>query len=168
MKRLTLIRHAKSSWKNPELADFDRPLNKRGKSDLPIMAEKLFEATKELPIDHVICSESVRTTKTYKGLIDHDGFHNPKYLIGEITPDLYLADVGEIIRNIEAIKDVCDHLAIIGHNPGLTDLANHLQDHWDVFNIPTLGIISFSIRSELYTPDLFLTPKVDKEYHIEN
>ena len=64
MKTLLLIRHAKSSWDEPGISDFDRPLNERGKKDAPIMAKRVKE--KAIELDHLISSPAKRAKKTAK------------------------------------------------------------------------------------------------------
>ncbi|MFO0415296.1 MAG: SixA phosphatase family protein, partial [Bacteroidota bacterium] len=73
MKTLILIRHAKSSWADPEQSDFDRPLNERGRRDAPVMAQRLLE--KNYKIDAILYSSSVRTTETmhvFRGVLGID------------------------------------------------------------------------------------------------
>ena len=72
MKRLVLIRHAKSSWKNPGLRDFDRPLNKRGKADAPEMGRRL--AQRSLMPDRLLSSPAKRAIRTAEIIADAIGF----------------------------------------------------------------------------------------------
>ena len=101
MKTLLILRHAKSSWKHPELSDHDRPLNKRGRHDAPLIGHLLKE--KGLVPDLIISSTAVRAKDTA--------------LVVGASPDVY----------IQAISDVAGDnnystLLVVGHNPGLEEL----------------------------------------------
>jgi len=143
MKRLYLVRHAKSSWKNPDLSDFDRPLNKRGKRDAPLMGEYL-KNNREAP-ELIISSPARRALKTAKIIAKEIGL-SPKRILTNET--LYLADVPTLVTIIRQIEDSLDAVMLFGHNPGLTMLANYLTDH-PVENIPTCGVfcIEFAANS---------------------
>lgn len=136
MKKLVLIRHAKSSWEDPDLDDSERPLNKRGKKDVPIMAGRL-RALEMFP-DLFLSSPAVRALTTARAIAE--GIDYPQESIVE-NEEIYLADVPELLSVVGAIDDGNDLVFLVGHNPGLTDLANHLGDT-PVDNIPTCGICS--------------------------
>lgn len=143
MKRLYLARHAKSSWKNPGLTDFDRPLNKRGKRDAPFMGKVLLELG-VLP-DLILSSPAKRALKTAAIIAEEID-----YPIEEIitTPDLYLTDSFDLLQLVHDLDDMHEEVMIFGHNPGLSELADEIGD--DTFdNIPTSGIlcIEFDISS---------------------
>lgn len=134
MKRLLIIRHAKSSWDYPELSDFDRPLNKRGKRDLPDMANRL--AKKQYKIDLFLSSPAKRALKTAIGHAQALGLSAPP-IVEEHR--LYHASSTSIRSLISEIDNSIDSLAIFGHNPGFTDLINELSD-LDLWNLPTCAI----------------------------
>ncbi|WP_020409752.1 SixA phosphatase family protein [Hahella ganghwensis] len=120
-KTLTLIRHAKSSWSDPNLPDRQRPLNKRGIRDLAKMNHLLSHM--HLQPDLVLCSTAKRTLETMEGLksalaVDEDNL--------KFVEHLYEADASQLISEIILRPDAVEHLALIGHNPGLTDLLNQL------------------------------------------
>ncbi len=137
MKRIFFIRHAKSSWEDYSLSDLDRPLNKRGRRDAPIMAEKLSAIKSK--VDIIICSPAKRAQETsthFINAIDHTKV---------ITIDrLYHASVYDIIDVVQAIDSDHNTAIIFGHNPGFTRLYNMFaKDSLD--NLPTCGIFELLI-----------------------
>ncbi len=135
MKTLTLVRHAKSSWKNPGLPDRMRPLNKRGRRAAPMMGRRLAEQGP--PVELIVSSPAVRAAETAEAMAEE-----MEYPWDEIVTDdgLYEADGAEILMVIERQDDWIDHLMLIGHNPGLTELVNTLA-HAGVENVPTCGVV---------------------------
>jgi phosphohistidine phosphatase len=134
VKTLTLVRHAKSSWKHPELPDRLRPLNKRGAHDAPMMGERL--ARREAKPDLIISSPTTRAMATAEAKAREIGTPEEKIRADE---RLYGSDALELLEVVRELDDHLDHVMVVGHNPGLTDLANELG--YDVDNIPTGGII---------------------------
>ena len=129
MKTLILLRHAKSSWKDPYLSDHDRPLNKRGKRDAPLMA-RVYKRHFSTP-DLIMCSSSERTKATANAFIQELGVGIEKL---EYERDLYHADAFEMLRIISLVDSGVNTLLVIGHNPGITILARidaEYTDLWD-------------------------------------
>lgn len=143
MKRLLIIRHAKSSWDYPELTDFDRPLNKRGMRDLPDMAERLVKSG--FKVDKIASSPANRAITTATQHAKALGI-SPIQILQD--SNLFHASSGHIQHMISGTNDSIQSLAIVGHNPGLTDLINDLSD-FDLWNLPTCGIcvIDFNIKA---------------------
>ena len=143
MKRLYLIRHAKSSWKHPELADFDRPLNKRGKRDAPRMGKRLRKH--HAKPDLIISSPAKRALKTAKIIAKEIGFPVKAIATNEA---IYTADTSLLLNVIQRIEDSFDCVMLFGHNPALTMLANYLTSY-RVENMPTCSIfcVDFEINS---------------------
>ena len=142
MKTIYLIRHAKSSWKDMNLRDFDRPLNKRGLRDAPFMANLLRE--KNIQADLIISSPANRayTTATYfaKAL----NIEEHQIVKEEAVYEAYYSTVLSIIQKQAEKIDV---LLVFGHNPAFTNLANFFtRDHID--NVPTCGIVEISADIE--------------------
>jgi phosphohistidine phosphatase len=142
MKTLYLVRHAKSSWDNPQLRDFDRPLNDRGKRDAPRMGAWL----KEMKIrpDLILTSPARRaftTARILRKVLELDDS-----IVG-VEERLYLASPGEMLQVIAEVNQRVDHLFLVGHNPGHTDLANQLSEA-RIDNLPTVAIfaVSFDMR----------------------
>jgi phosphohistidine phosphatase len=142
MKALMLVRHAKSSWKERGLPDHERPLNKRGRRDAPMMGERL--AQRGVEVDLIISSSAARAVATAEAMAE--AF---EYAWDEIVFEerLYEAYAEEILEVIEEQDDWVDHLMLIGHNPGLTALANHLSSH-DIENVPTCGVVELKYDIE--------------------
>lgn len=136
LKTLYIIRHAKSSWDDPNLDDFDRPLNERGEKDAPRMGKRLKE--REVTADLMISSPAKRALKTCKAI--GKILEYPKDKIREETK-LYHADADRILSVLKAIKDSNDVVMIFGHNPGLTEFANQLLNK-AIMNVPTAGVVA--------------------------
>ena len=136
MKTLYLVRHAKSSWKNQGLTDFDRPLNKRGKRDAPFMGEVLND--KKIHTDFILTSPAKRANKTAAEIAANIGYPIKKISFDE---DIYEASFTTLLEVIKKLDDKYDSVMLIGHNPGLTVLNNHISDHY-IDNIPTCGIVA--------------------------
>lgn len=139
MKTLYLVRHAKSSWKDASLSDFERPLNDRGNSDKKTMANRLKE--KQTSIDCILSSSSKRTRQTTKGLIEGIQIDHSKI---EFNENLYHASVLDMLKEINKISDTVDVLMVIGHNPGTSNLCDYLTDYFTDF--PTLGIAKITFE----------------------
>ena len=142
MKTLTIFRHAKSSWDHPDLADHDRPLNKRGKRDAPIMGERLKAAGIRPSL--IVSSPARRAWATAK-VVARAIAYPVEFLQRE--PGLYHAGVNRIFDVIAAQDDGFNSIMIVGHNPGLTDFANLLVPNL-TGNIPTAGFVSVLIDSD--------------------
>ena len=138
MKILTLIRHAKSSWNDPDLPDIERPLNARGRTDAPKMGRRL-AATGFRP-DLVLSSPAKRARRTAKAIVRElqDG------VTLSIEPALYLAEPDEMLALIRQLGASLSHVALVGHNPGLTDLARVLGAS-SIDNVPTGGVVRFEL-----------------------
>lgn len=122
MKTLTLLRHAKSSWNDPIAADFDRPLNKRGRRAARTIGREM--KNQALCFDRVIASPAVRVVET---LVDvTDGYGSP--LHPNYDRRIYLASPAALLDVIHEVEDETERLLIVGHNPGLEQLALLLSD----------------------------------------
>ena len=136
MKRLLLIRHAKSSWDYPMLADFDRPLNPRGRHDAPMMALRL-QGLLTRPF-RMIASPAVRALTTAQ--LFAETFEVPASQIA-IEPRIYDATPGTLLHLVNTLDEADDPILMFGHNPGFTDLAHLLIDGPLPFiELPTCGI----------------------------
>lgn len=142
MKTLYIIRHAKSSWDDPNLTDFDRPLNNRGKSDAKMMAEIFANQVKS--VGAFVSSTAKRAVKTTNQFIERDDL---SYNTIEYTDLLYHASAQKIADVIAGQENQNDSIAIVGHNPGLTDFANEFGNV-TIDNLPTTGILAFAFDIE--------------------
>lgn len=143
MKRLFIVRHAKSSWDSPYLSDFDRPLNKRGKRNLPDMANRFSETN--FQVDFIISSPAERAWATAKGFAKTLNITHKNFMDDE---RLYHASTTAIKQVISVADNTHDSIMIFGHNPGLTTLINELSD-FNLYNLPTCAIcgIEFTFNS---------------------
>ena len=134
MKTLSLVRHAKSSWKDNTLGDHDRPLNKRGKRDAPRMGKRLAEAS--ICPDLIVTSTAVRARRTAETIAAEVGYPISHILMDE---GLYHSGVSGALDLIHNLGDANNHVMLFGHNPDMTDLVNLLTDS-NIENVPTCGI----------------------------
>jgi phosphohistidine phosphatase len=135
MKRVTLLRHAKSSWSETGLADFERPLNKRGQRDTPIMGRRYMD--KNIRPTLIVTSAARRALETAKLLARTIGY--PIEFM-HIEKSLYLADADTLLETIELQEDTFSDIVLCAHNPGITDLANQLTRE-SIANVPTCGMV---------------------------
>lgn len=140
MKTLYVIRHAKSSWDDPTLADFDRPLNKRGKHDAPKMGKRLRQ--QEVVPDLLLSSPAERALTTCNIIAEEIGF--PKSKI-KTDRGLYHADDAQILNTVQALDNKYNVVWIFGHNPGLTDFVNLIANA-GIENIPTCGVVACALN----------------------
>lgn len=143
MKKLYLIRHAKSSWKEDGLSDFDRPLNKRGQADAPEMGRRLREAG--VRPDVLISSPANRAITTAITIANAVGFPAEHVQTREA---MYLAGTTSLMEILKGIENRHMLAFMFGHNPGFTDLANQLSNV-RIDNIPTCGIfcVQFDVEN---------------------
>lgn len=164
MKKLYLIRHAKSSWDDALLADFDRPLNKRGVKNAPFMANVLLE--KKIYPDLILSSSALRAKST--ALFFAQTLQFSKEI--QFTKELYLTSTQTLFEILREVLNDNETVFLFGHNPELTEFANELSQKY-IENIPTCGIVGFefSIHSwnelckQNSTLALFEFPKKYKE-----
>ena len=120
MKKLAILRHAKSSWDDPSLADFDRPLNGRGRRSATAIGREL--KRKEIAFDFVLASTAVRVRQTLQFL--EEGYGSPLEVTFE--PRIYEASTGTMLELIRAIPEQAGSALVVGHNPAFGRLAEHL------------------------------------------
>ena len=145
MKRLSLLRHAKSSWDGKNLKDRERPLNKRGERDAPYMGSRLL--ARKLRPSLIITSPAIRAVTTARYVADALGY--PFEFVQRET-DLYLASPRVILEVLTAQDDNFNDLLLIGHNPGLTDIINELLPTLALDNLPTAGVVCLDSHAETW------------------
>ena len=123
MKRLSILRHAKSSWDDPRLDDFNRPLNDRGWKAARRMGREL--KARGIKIDLVLSSTAARARETIDGVQEKYDFDAPI----EFDQGLYLASEAELLERVRALDDEVKSPLLIGHNPGLERLIAELTRH---------------------------------------
>jgi phosphohistidine phosphatase len=142
MKTLTLVRHAKSSWKDPHLPDFDRPLNQRGLRDAPFMAGLLAPELKN--VDRLVSSPAKRALATAGFFAAAIGWP-PERIIHDQR--IYEATTPALLYLIQGFDDRLRHILLIGHNPGITEISSVLADH-PFGNVPTCGVVQIAFDTE--------------------
>jgi phosphohistidine phosphatase len=151
MKTLLLMRHAKSSWKHAEMPDHERPLNKRGKKDAPMIGSLIKE--KELVPQTILCSTAVRASETARMVQEKSGFAGEAIFLDSY----YLAEPNAYLEGLQALPDEIERVLVIGHNPGLEGLLQILSgqivplstgavahlvlriSHWNELNLDSEG-----------------------------
>jgi phosphohistidine phosphatase len=116
VKRLTLLRHAKSSWDNAAADDFDRPLNDRGWKAARRIGRELKH--RGMHFDFVIASTAARVRETIDGVQDHYDFDGPI----QFEPRMYGASEGELLVLVRGLPESVKAPLLVGHNPGLERL----------------------------------------------
>lgn len=139
MKTLLLLRHAKSSWKDSNLDDHDRPLNKRGKREAPRMGQLLLE--EDLLPDFILSSSAKRAWRTAECVAIHSGFRGET----RVTSDLYHAPAQRIRQVIRETPDSVDRLLVIGHNPGLEEFLEPLAGVYSPLSTGALALLHLDI-----------------------
>lgn len=142
MKKLLLIRHAKSDWNDPSQKDFDRPINERGKRDAPLMAHRLLD--KKISVDAFISSPAKRARKTAEIFVNEFNRKKEEIIFSE---SLYLAVADVFFDVISKTPNEFISIAVFSHNPGITDFAN-LITNARIDNIPTCGIFAMKIKTD--------------------
>ena len=158
MKSLIFIRHAKSSWDDAAVADFDRPLNKRGTNDADVMAKRLIKRIDK--IDAFISSPALRAKTTAEKFITAYGKNKNDIIFGRglyHSSEFYF---GELINKID---DSFNTVAIFSHNPGITDFVNTLTASITTDNMPTCGI--FAVKATIDSWKEFAKAKKDFQFY---
>jgi len=138
MKTLLILRHAKSKWDEPDVADHDRTLSQRGKREAPRMGERL--RAEQLVPDLIISSTAKRARKTAKLVAEASGYE------GEIRmeADLYLADPEAYLEVLREAPDACQSVMVVGHNPGLEELVEALTGEAEA--LPTAALAQIALH----------------------
>lgn len=142
MKLLTLVRHAKSSWKNNGLTDRERPLNERGERDAPLMGKRINEHGIR---PSLICSSPAVRAWTTARAVAQEINYPLEFLQKE--KQLYLGSVNDILDVLVAQDPGFNSIMLFGHNPGFTDFANFLVPGL-TNNLPTAGVVSVQFDRE--------------------
>jgi phosphohistidine phosphatase len=139
MKSLLILRHAKSSWKHPELTDHDRPLNKRGKRDAPRMG-KILRSEHLIP-EAIISSTAARAHATAEAVAKASGYKGKIAL----NRSLYAAGPEAYLKVLHELSDHYKRVLVVGHNPGLEELLEMFTDETQILPTCTLAHVKFSI-----------------------
>ncbi|PTU32074.1 SixA phosphatase family protein [Stenotrophobium rhamnosiphilum] len=139
MRTLTIIRHAKSSWEQEGLSDFERPLNERGRRDAPVMAARLKKDAAQP--DLLVSSPALRAITTARVFADVLGIPTENI---QLQAKIYDASLGTLLNVVQSLDDQYPHIALFGHNPGLSQLAQRLAE-CNVDELPTCAIVQISL-----------------------
>jgi phosphohistidine phosphatase len=134
MKQLLLVRHAKSGWENPELKDFDRPLNERGKQNAPEMGKRLSE--KKWSVDLIISSPAKRALKTARLLAKEINYATDDI---DLNHAIYEASIDDLIEVLHQQSDTAKSIVMVGHNPGISYFLGFLAGEF-MMDFPTCGM----------------------------
>lgn len=139
MKRLILMRHAKSDWNHPRLSDHDRPLNKRGRTAAPAMGAWLID--QGYAPDQALVSSAERTQETFR--------LSAMTCPAKTETTLYNAGAEAILRVIQGADEAAITVIVIAHQPGMQEVANRLLPEWEVDEYPTAkaAILTFDAPS---------------------
>lgn len=153
MKTLLILRHAKSSWNHPELSDYDRPLNGRGKRDAPRMGKHLRQ--EGLIPDRILTSSAKRARKTASKVAKTCGYTDKVKKLDAF----YDTVPGVYFETLQALSNKYQCVMVVGHNPTMEQLVSHLTgrikrmptaalahieipiEHWEELNLYTKGVL---------------------------
>jgi phosphohistidine phosphatase len=141
MKTLLILRHGKSSWKDPDLDDHDRPLNKRGRRDAPRMGRLLREL--DLVPDLIVSSTARRAHDTADAAADAAGYADEVCT----NTELYHASPMTWIDELRQVSDIHQSVLLVGHNPGLEELVETLTDESESLPTAALAQVTLPIDS---------------------
>jgi phosphohistidine phosphatase len=150
MKRLAVLRHAKSDWDNPRLDDFHRPLNSRGRQAAQIIAREVKQ--RGLTFDLVIASPAIRVRETLELFERSEAIGETRF-----EPKLYLADLTTLLSLIRALPDEISSALLVGHNPGLHKLVLSIAkgpmplEEKIADKFPTAALADLEISSERWS-----------------
>ena len=141
MKSIALIRHAKSSWRDTSLQDFDRPLNRRGVMNAAMMGERLLEQHESWL--KIYCSPARRARETASLISQPLGISENRI---EIIPSLYTFNYEDLLFWMRLLERNDDQLLVVCHNPAITDIVNFLTLS-NFEKIPTCGVAMLKLNS---------------------
>jgi phosphohistidine phosphatase len=143
MKKLYLIRHAKSSWEDSRLSDFERPLNKRGELNAPFMGALLFK--KNVKPDLILSSPAFRAKRSAEIIAEELGYTQEILFI----PEIYEGNVSSLEKILLGLNDENNTVLLFGHNPILNMFAQQYLDFEE--NIPTCGVLEIEFTSKSWS-----------------
>lgn len=145
MRILTLVRHAKSSWDYPELSDFERPLNERGRRDAPMMAQRAKD-NPPLP-ERLVASPALRAITTARAFAEVLGTDTDEIVV---QPKIYDASLAALMRVVRGLDDGDRHVMLFGHNPGFSQLAHELA-RCTFDELPTCAVARIELDIKLWS-----------------
>jgi phosphohistidine phosphatase len=143
VRRLTLMRHGDARWKDQGLSDLERPLNRRGAAAVEAMARRLLEL--ELIPDLMLVSPARRTQQTAEILARELSIPARRVVREE---RLYLAGVNDLLEVVQGSGPRIAHLLLVGHNPGMSELAQLLVSEGSASSLATAAVCSIAFRAD--------------------
>ncbi|NUM43223.1 MAG: histidine phosphatase family protein [Anaerolineales bacterium] len=140
MKTLLILRHAKSDWDNAQLSDHDRPLNKRGLREAPLMGDLL--RAQGLAPDLILSSTAVRARQTAELVSEGCGYANEIIF----SRDLYLAEPEGYLEAIHLMAGDEETVMVVGHNPGMEELVSGLTKESVTMTTANLAQVALPIE----------------------
>lgn len=144
MKTLLLVRHAKSSWKDPSLTDRIRPLAERGKRDVVKMGERL--ASRGVKPDLLVTSPAVRTVETARAIGKEIDYKHRNIAVNDRLYACQSSDILEVVKNLD---DGLSYVMLVGHNPELTDFVHLFTD--SVAYMPTCAMLELKFDVDAWS-----------------
>lgn len=154
MKTIYLMRHAKSSWQQPDMLDIDRPILKEGVLRTQKVIDYLLK--NNIQIKSIVSSPANRAVSTARLVGETYGVNSQDILIAK---QLYQADKVDFEDTIYSLPDTWSHVLLVSHNPGITDFANSFIQTNKIDSIPTSGIVAINLDINQWT-DLRLAKAV--------
>ncbi|RYF92424.1 MAG: histidine phosphatase family protein [Chitinophagaceae bacterium] len=145
MKQLLIVRHAKSSWENFAVPDFERPLNDRGKKDAPMMAERLVRSG--ISPDLLVTSTAKRARKTAEFFARAFKLNDEQILE---VPELYEASIETFFDVVSRTPGSASTVILFSHNPGITGFVNTLTNT-RIDDMPTCAVFACSCDIDRWT-----------------
>ncbi len=155
MKYLTIIRHAKSSWDQPGLADHDRQLNERGRKAAPAVGAFLhktyFGGAESPPLlpkpDRLVSSTALRALSTAQIMREIMALPTESLILDS---RLYLAEAGQILNVVRDLDESWQHVVLFGHNPGMHEFAERILARAHVAKMPTCSSVLMALPTEYW------------------
>ena len=155
MKYLTIIRHAKSSWDQPGLADHDRQLNERGRKAAPAVGAFLhktyFGGAENPPLiprpDRLVSSTALRALSTAQTMREIMGLPTESLMLDS---RLYLAEAAQLLNVVRDLDESWQHVVLFGHNPGMHEFAERLLARAHVAKMPTCSTVLMALPTEYW------------------
>jgi phosphohistidine phosphatase len=140
LKRLLLLRHAKSSWDNPALADFDRPLNERGMKTAPLIGR--FMRDRKVRPDLILSSPAERARETAALVTRAAGLDAPL----RYDERIYEATSSRLLEVVSQLEETADEVLLVGHNPGMEELLERLTGESRRMPTAALARVQFDVE----------------------
>jgi len=146
LKRLTLMRHGNAQWKDPQISDFDRPLNRRGNSEAEAMGRRLLELQL---VPSILVASTARRAEQSAAIVARELGVSARNIRAEES--LYLAPPQDILRIVQSTGPRIPHLMVVGHNPGISELAQLLAPNRNIGELATAAVCSFTFDTRSWT-----------------